>query len=373
MPVDLVVVGGSFAGLACAEAAALSGLEVVVLDRKTEAGADCHTTGLVVQEVMNEWALPPSLVKRIAAVKLYGPSLGAIELRSRGYAFWATDTPGLLRWFAGRAERAGARLLWHRPVAQLRRRGDRFDLGEGLSSRFVVGADGPNSRVARELSLGRNRHWLVGCEEERVGVTGLGDEQLHCFIDSELAPGYLGWAVPGLGVTQLGLAARAPHRPELEALRERVAAVCDLSGSTVVGRRGGLIPCGGAVRPAAAPGALLVGDAAGLVSPLTAGGIHLALHFGREAGRAVAAELHDGVPATVRLARRYPRPAVKRMLRRLCDTRPANRLLDLTLDQLLFRLVARLVFFHHRGLLSPRAWREVWEETREASRLGLIG
>ena len=38
--------------------------------------------------------------------------------------------------------------------------------------------------------------------------------------------------------------------------------------------RAGLIPCGGPVVPLSAPRAILTGDAAGIVSPLTAGGIH---------------------------------------------------------------------------------------------------
>ena len=48
---DLIIVGGSFAGLACASAAASRGVRVAVLDRKTEPGARCHTTGILVKEV----------------------------------------------------------------------------------------------------------------------------------------------------------------------------------------------------------------------------------------------------------------------------------------------------------------------------------
>jgi flavin-dependent dehydrogenase len=49
-----------------------------------------------------------------------------------------------------------------------------------------------------------------------------------------------------------------------------------------------MIPCGGVVSPVAAQRLLLVGDAAGLVSPVTAGGIHTALKHGLAAGHAIA-------------------------------------------------------------------------------------
>ncbi|MEY4641249.1 MAG: hypothetical protein RLZZ227_1243 [Pseudomonadota bacterium] len=45
---DLCVVGASYAGLACAAAAAASGLSVSVLEAKSEVGVWPHTTGILV-------------------------------------------------------------------------------------------------------------------------------------------------------------------------------------------------------------------------------------------------------------------------------------------------------------------------------------
>ena len=42
------------------------------------------------------------------------------------------------------------------------------------------------------------------------------DERLHVFLDSQLAPGYIGWVVPGVGLTQVGLASRCRRRPNLD-------------------------------------------------------------------------------------------------------------------------------------------------------------
>jgi flavin-dependent dehydrogenase len=103
--------------------------------------------------------------------------------------------------------------------------------------------------------------------------------------------------------------------------------------------------------------ALLVGDAAGMVSPLTAGGIHKALELGCLAGCSVAAYLRgDGPrPEQVMLAA-SPHYRCKRQLRRLANWGVPNPLVELAFGNTLFRRFAQLVFFHHRGLLSREGW-----------------
>ena len=48
---DLIIAGGSFAGLACARTAALRGLKVAVIDAKPEPGARVRTTGIMVMKL----------------------------------------------------------------------------------------------------------------------------------------------------------------------------------------------------------------------------------------------------------------------------------------------------------------------------------
>ena len=45
--VDLAIVGGGYAGLSCARAAALEGLSVKVIDRKRDLGEKIRTTGIL--------------------------------------------------------------------------------------------------------------------------------------------------------------------------------------------------------------------------------------------------------------------------------------------------------------------------------------
>ena len=344
---DVEIVGGGFAGLTCARTCAARGLRTVVWERKRDPGQAVHTTGLLVKEAAEEEDPPHGATRRIHGVRLYGPSLRWIDLDAPGYYFLATDTPALLRSLAERAAEAGAEL----------RCGANFP--GARSGRVLVGADGPRSGVARKAGLGLNHAFLAGVEAEFEGVEDV-EERLHVFLDSELAPGYIGWVIPGVGLTQVGLASRLPARPELDRFLSRVSRIFDFARARRVGMRGGLIPVGGTVHPFAGRDVVLVGDAAGLVSPLTAGGIHTALRSGRAAGLAIASRLLDGgPPLNAALRKIYPTFTWKRPMRSALDLRPPNALIDRGLESPRFRAVAQTVFFHHRGLMTADAWRDL--------------
>jgi flavin-dependent dehydrogenase len=359
---DLIVVGAGFAGLTCAQAAARRGLRVRVLERKRAIGAAVHTTGLLVKEAAQDWEVPAWLTRKIHGVRLYSPSLRSIDLHSPGYYFLATDTSALLRWFGREAQRAGALLGIASPYRGCERTGAVLRLKQyGLHTRYLVGADGPRSAVAREFDLGANRDFLVGAELQLQDVRGVDEDFLHCFLDSELAPGYLGWVISGVGgITQVGLASRLPYRPDLRAFMRKLESVFDFSAARVIGKRGGLIPVGGKVKRVSTENVLLVGDAAGLVSPLSAGGIHNALECGWRAGHAVADFLLDGGWEPGRALRpHYPSFTFKRLLRRVFDMRPANALYDWGIATPPLRGLARLIYFHNRGLWSAQAWQDI--------------
>ncbi len=359
--VDLTIVGGGFAGLSCAQAAAARGVSTVVLERKHDPGDACHTTGLLVKEVADAWDIPRRLSRPIRGVRLYSPRLKWVDLASPGYYFLATDTPALMRWLTDSARDVGAevRLGTRYRGASRCDAGLRLD-GVNIDTGMLVGCDGPRSQVAREFALGRNRRFLVGLEAEFAGIKGLDEDRLHVFLDSKIAPGYIAWAVPGVGGTQIGLAARQPHVPRLEPLADKLAHLFDFSAAKIVSRRGGLIPCGGVVQPLACHRVMLLGDAAGAASPLTAGGIHPAMELGRAAGIAISDHLFAAGREPARTIRDLlPSYAFKQLLRLAFDLAPPNWLFDAALSSRLMRNLAQTVFFHHRGLFSFEAWRDL--------------
>ncbi|HVE02832.1 MAG TPA: NAD(P)/FAD-dependent oxidoreductase [Rhizomicrobium sp.] len=348
---DLVIVGGSFAGLACARTAALRGLKAAVIDGKPEPGARVRTTGIVVKEASDDFDLPARLMRKIRGVRLYAPNDRSLDLSAPGYFFQATDTPGVLRWMACEAERAGAKLFYGRKFSDGIEHARGVALPSlGLHANFLVGADGARSQVAAHFGLDRNRRFLAGLEIECEPLADLDLRFLHCFADSRIAPGYIAWIVPGVDHTQIGVAARRPAKPDLGELLLRLKTVLDIREIKVVARRSGLIPSGGTLRHLGTNRVMLIGDAAGMVSPVTGGGIHTALHFGRRAAQLVSDYLADRGPHPVgALLREAPRYRVKRTLRRLLDTAPSNGLINAFLMTGPMKAIAQRAYFHSRS------------------------
>ena len=351
---DIVVVGASFGGAACALAAAQFGLRVCVLERKRDPGIKLHTTGIVVREAaQGTWLsrLPPHLVHRADGVRLYAPGLRAMRLARPDGWFLTTDTPNVMRWLADELREAGVALRLGTPFQHAARIDAGWRVEGAGSTRFLVGADGAKSRVAERTGLGRVRDFLYGVEYEFDGMRLEAGGDLHCFLTKTYAPGYIGWAAQGPTGVQLGLARR--HRsartpaPDLAGFMRHVAPALGLSGDARPDAiRAGLVPCGGPIRDIARDGAILTGDAAGIVSPLTAGGIHSAWRHGWAVGEAIARHLRDAGPAPEAAAvDAIPRLFAKRVLRRAFDRFQADWLFDLAIGSAPLRWAAGRVYF----------------------------
>lgn len=350
--VDVVIVGAGFAGLACAKQLARRGFEVVVLERKKTPGTGMHTSGILVKEATEGLDLPSELVRRIAGIRLYSPALRTLSLEADDYFFMTTDTPGLMRHFSDLAEADGAQLRYGDAYIKASQDNGAITLAENkLSCRWLIGADGPRSKVAADFGLGRNTEYLLGVEAEFEGIRIPGSDAFHCFLDRRLAPGYIGWVIPGVGITQVGLASRLPVKPDIDALVERVSPLFDMSGARIVARRGGLIPVGGVVNPFATGNVILLGDAAGTVSPLTAGGIHTALHYGQMlADLIVSRDTENGPHPVGVLKKRYPRFRTKQAMRWAFENLTPDWALNALIASPPFAAMARTVFFRPKRL-----------------------
>jgi flavin-dependent dehydrogenase len=196
----------------------------------------------------------------------------------------------------------------------------------------------------------------VGVEDVLEGVRCAGPPALHCFLDPSLAPGYIAWLAHDGETAHAGVAGHAERFAPLEALLEFARrleewGVCDLRNARRSERRGGRIPVSGML-PAIANGrGLLVGDAAGAVSPLTAGGLDPCLRLSARAADTACQVLSTGSFESLSFysgaafRRRYRgRLLLRQALSRL-QSRQTAELLVLLLSLPPFRTVARRIFF----------------------------
>jgi flavin-dependent dehydrogenase len=261
--VDVLVVGAGLAGLTTARLLAQAGLDVAVCERRTSLETGIRTTGIFVRRTLDDYDLPHQ-GPAVRRVLLYPPShRDPVELVSGRDEFRVGDMEGIYATAVAEARRAGAQVDLNSSYPARSRK-----------ARFTIGADGARSTVAKNLGLDVNRRLITGIEEVYPVRTG-SVPTFHCVVDPRLAPGYLAWVIDDGEHAHIGLAGRADRftAPLPRLLRRFRDSFPTPEPTGPVKRRGGPIPVGGLLRRIVSPDGLLVGDAAGAVSPLTAGGL----------------------------------------------------------------------------------------------------
>lgn len=309
---DVIVVGASFAGLSFASVAAALGLRVLVLERDAEVGGIVRTTGVLFSDVLDYVDVPARfLMNAIRRIQLQAPDRPAIEVSSRAYRFYMVDVPGMLHWMATQAVERGATVRCNTQFLDATCDANgMMSISAGSSSdgkekttfhtRFLIGADGTRSRVAKCMELDQNTHYLAGAEW-LIDNVQVDRETFYLIMNHELAPGYCVWLAPHGDIVALGVAGH-PHdyspTTSLKTAQTLFQDVADLSNAHVVERKAGVIPTGGRLhrvyRDDSRGKALLLGDAAGLCGAATGGGIYPALISGRIAAHAVATVVLNG-------------------------------------------------------------------------------
>jgi geranylgeranyl reductase family protein len=175
-----------------------------------------------------------------------------------------------------------------------------------VRARYVVVADGANSRFGRMLGTGRNRDQPMG-----MALRGYYRSPGHAetFIESHLdirdsdrnvVPGY-GWIFPlGDGRVNVGVGLLSTDRRWkgvntshlMDAFVAWAPKEWELSPETCLGPpTGGKLPMGLSVGPRVGPTTLVTGDAAGSINPFNGEGIA----YGYETGRLAAASLGEAL------------------------------------------------------------------------------
>jgi menaquinone-9 beta-reductase len=216
---------------------------------------------------------------------------------------WGLDRPGFDALLASAATEAGAsaaeKTSFQRPSIERGRviggiLRDAYGVHEVLA-RWVIGADGARSRVARSLGVSRpvvapRRLGLIARYERVPGIDRFGEMHVGNGFYIGLAP------VPG-GQLNVGMALPLPRNgdPRLPAEQRFEAAIASLpavaarlASSRRLTQIHGAAPIGHRVTRTAGEGWLLIGDAAGFIDPFTGEGIYRALRSARLAASALA-------------------------------------------------------------------------------------
>jgi flavin-dependent dehydrogenase len=328
---DVLIVGGGPAGSSAAWALRDAGLDVVVMDRR-EFPRDKTCAGWVTPQVAESLEL--DLADYARAGRTLQPLHGFATRRIGGREARVRER-GVVSWGIRRFEfdayllaRTGAKLRLGEPLAALERAGAGWRANGALEARVVLGAGGHFCPVARRLAPTAGPEPIVAAQELEFELT---DAQARaCPVEPAVAELYFtedlrgyGWLFRKGRWLNVGLG-----RQDRERLGEHVAEF--LRFLRALGRLPFELPAGlhghayllhgQAPRPLApAPGALLLGDAAGLAYPRSGEGIRPAVESGLLAARALR-EL--GPDAGEALGASYARAVERQLGPRHAPARP---------------------------------------------------
>ena len=306
---DLIVVGGGPAGATCARRASQLGLDVLLFEKAVHPRRKACGGGLTLRaEEKLDFDISGVIEREQCGLRLYGPSGTMVENYKgivTGYTVRREDFDHLL---LKKAEESGAMIVQGKKVTDIQEHSDNVEIvtdGEIHKARILVGADGPNSTVGRKTGL------MPGWDDDKIGlciestvpmdssdimrISGSPDGGERVFIEIHFGATPLGyaWAFPKKNEYSLGIGVivKVMHGLKESWLRfvksfeEKHGVKCDLTEQTAA-----RVPLGGLVPNLCSKRTMLVGDAAGFVSPTTGEGIHFAIESSR-----IAAEVAHGI------------------------------------------------------------------------------
>ena len=315
-----MIIGAGPAGISAARSAAELGADVLVVEKEAELGTKPCGEG-VLKGVFRELGIEPReefIRNELKGAYIYGPE-GAVlrvladevtyeKFRGKGGGY-IINKKAFLEFLMREAVELGAE-LWTRARAV------GFEVEGGRPRAVVIEREGRVEKVSCEVVIGCDGYWSITARK----LFGLGPQEVipclqyvmeGCSIEEpDMAEAYVGrrwaplgylWVFPrGPDSANVGLGVRGcPAKPYLDKFIKEKGA---FRGARLVEAKAALVPIGGLREKLVMDGAMLCGDAAGQVVPITGEGIHPAMTAGLIAGEVAARAVEEGDVSAGRLA-----------------------------------------------------------------------
>ncbi|MFQ6135500.1 MAG: FAD-dependent monooxygenase, partial [Nitrososphaerales archaeon] len=280
----------------------------------------------------------PSIVMHRADAMVFSPNMKYVHIKEIGFSINKTL---FIQEIAAQAAEAGAHIRVREEVQTVGRSFDKSMVvktsqGE-YRAKVVIGADGYNSMVARNLGVNEKSEPIPTVQYTMVNCRLEHPDSVRFYLGNEIAPKGYAWIFPkGEKLTEVGVGVRgAPAKQYLDKFVKLFEK--ELGRGQVIDYRGAPVPIGGIIKQNILDGAILIGDAAGMVIPLTGAGIHSSVASGLLAGEVAASASSEGDSSKARLEefnRRYDEDWGRRIRKSLKAMRAIERLSDEELNLL---------------------------------------
>jgi geranylgeranyl reductase family protein len=302
---DAIVVGLGPGGATVARLLAAAGFQVLGLDKARfprykpcGGGLSARTLPHLPEEIR------PQIEATIHNLRFTFRGTRIMNHRSSKPVAYMVRRPSFDQALADAAARAGATLNYGQGVSRVEEQTSHVEVemedGVRHRARFVIGADGANSRIGRQIDprSAARPAWSLEAEAPRPTVGSTAEDEV--WLDLGTVPGGYGWSFPKAGHLSIGVAGFSPVPSNPRAtLAAYIKAQRPIAPDTALTLHSHPIPAvSTALRRLASARLLVVGDAAHLVDPFFGEGIYYAIRSGEIAAQSVEDALRgeaDGV------------------------------------------------------------------------------
>ena len=299
MRYDVAVIGGGPSGAIAAAVLATAGISTVLIERNLENIKPCG--GAIPLGLIEEFQIPDELIeKKLSSMRARSPKGRVIEMQMpNGYV-------GMVRrekfdsYLRSEAEKAGA-VVVEGLVKSITHSGDGFfintlnDKIPSLRVRRIIGADGANSKTAIDLHFPPNELKVIAMQQRFKYTPAIQDfsDTIEIWFDGEVSPDFYGWIFPKADHLAIGTGTEDRHQ-NIKILQKRFIEKIGITDEPYLDEAA-KIP----MKPRKSftqEKAILVGDAAGLVTPANGEGIFFAMRSGKLGAEAMIKHLNHKKP-----------------------------------------------------------------------------
>ena len=277
---DVVVAGGSIAGLLCAREISGNKNTVLVIEEDYEIGTPEHCGGLVSTKGLEKLGIIPfskTFDHLIESATIYAPNGNSFSINSKKQKVAEISRRELDKQIAHQAQKNGAVIKVRTSFQELTEEGVRTNEGE-IKCKIFVDARGVSSLIQKD------RTGILSSAQYEIYADWIKKGKVEVFFDQERYPGFFAWIIPsGEGKGKVGVAGRGINVAEtLEKFLE------EKENYSTIRKIFAPIWIKGPIKKFVDDKTVIIGDAAGQAKPTTSGGIYTSGMGGIFAGRAIS-------------------------------------------------------------------------------------
>ncbi|KAF6245075.1 NAD(P)/FAD-dependent oxidoreductase [Nitrosopumilus sp. b2] len=347
---DVVVAGGSVAGLLCAREIATNGFSVLVIEEDYEIGTPEHCGGLVSISGLEELGIVPfrkTFDHMIESAEITGPNGKSFVINSKKQKVIEISRRELDKQIAFQAQKNGAIIKVRTSFQETTDTGIRTNK-ENVDCKIFVDARGVSSLIHKD------RTGILSSAQYEIYADWIKKGKVEVIFDQEKYPGFFAWIIPSNeGKGKVGVAGKGINVAETldKILEER-------RNYSTIRKIFAPIWIKGPIEKFVENNIVIVGDAAGQAKPTTAGGIFTSGMGGIYAGQAIVEFLKTNDKSrleeyqtkwTDRFGKEFEKQILARKILERLDNNTINKLFESITPEILKDISEKDDFDFHTG------------------------